>query len=44
MFVCRRPHHREIGYGAAADGVTELAAPPGRSLPSNGTGMEAACF
>lgn len=42
MLICRRPRHREIGYRLAADGVTELAAPPGRSLPSDGTGVGAA--
>lgn len=43
MLICRRPRHREIGYRLAADGVTELAAPPGRSLPSDVTGVGAAC-
>lgn len=43
MLICCRPRHRETGYRLAADGVTELAAPPGRSLPSDATGVGAAC-
>lgn len=43
MPICRRPRHREIIYRLAADGVTELPAPPGRSLPSEVTGEGAAC-
>lgn len=41
MPICRRRRHREIGYRLAADGVTELAAPPGRSLLTDGTGVGA---